>query len=183
LKKGGEFMKEAIEATKKCPSCDEKISVKAKRCPHCRHDLRGFFARHPILTILGVLFITPFVIAGMVGSSLSDQNSGTNAPEPERQTVFNGAVSFDGTQFLIGNQDKYDCLNSRMEVNGGFLKGGYTLEGYLLEAGHNYTVGAAQFTDGDGNRFNPFIKKPQTFTISCMGNNELTAVIRVWEFK
>lgn len=169
---------EKEEKTKKCPSCDESISAKAKRCTHCRQDLRSWFRRHPILTFLGILFISPFVLAGMLGSSTQNKNGGSTTPAPKKQDTFAANVNFSGTQFIINNFDKYDCENAKMGVNGS-----YSLDGYLLEAGKQYTVGAAQFAKGDGTRFNPFGVKPQNFDIYCRGNNELTSVTWYGEFK
>ncbi len=176
-------MNKAIEETKKCPSCDKDISIKAKRCPYCRQDLRGWFRRHPILTIVGILITSPFWIAALVGfsqgiTSSNSQSGGSTTPAPEKQTAFNASVNFTGTQFVINNLDKYDCVNARLQVNGG----NYSLNGYTLEKGHQYTVGAGQLTKGDGTRFNPFGTKPQNFYIGCRGNNELSSAYWYGEF-
>jgi hypothetical protein len=82
-------MNKTVEETKKCPSCDKDISLKAKRCPYCRQDLRGWFSRHPILTILLILISSPFWIAilvgfsqGITGSSSQNGGSATATPTP-----------------------------------------------------------------------------------------------------
>ena len=168
---------------KRCPSCDKDISVKAKKCPYCQSDLRSWFRRHPILTFIGILFLAPFVLSAITGSSTSNsQSKASSSPEPEKKETFKADVRFTGTQFVISNLEDKDCMNSKVEVNGGFLKDGYSLDGYLLEAGNIYTVGAAQFTDKDGNRFNTFSKKPQSLSISCRGNNELSRAVYYGEF-
>lgn len=79
----------------------------------------------------------------------------------------NASVRFTGTQFIIENDDNFDWLNVKMEVNGSFLKSGFILETYRMEAGETYTVGALQFAKKDGTRFNPITYKPQKFDISC----------------
>jgi hypothetical protein len=79
----------------------------------------------------------------------------------------NASVSFTGTQFIIKNNDNYDWLNVKMEVNGGLLKGGFILKYDRVIAGETYTVGALQFAKGDGTRLNPFVIKPQSFDIYC----------------
>lgn len=164
---------------KTCKSCMKKIDEKAKKCPFCQTDQRGWIARHPILTILGILFITPFIIGGMVGSSIENQSEGADKPKVERRSDFSGTVSFDGTQFHVTSLDTTDCVNARLQINGT----SYTLSGYTLEAGQSYSVGAGQFTKGDGTRFNPFAIKPQNFSVSCGGDNELTSAFGYWEFK
>lgn len=53
---------------KKCKSCQSEIDDKAKKCPHCQADQRGWFGRHPILTgILGLVIF--FVVVGAIGGS------------------------------------------------------------------------------------------------------------------
>ncbi|MBA7557922.1 hypothetical protein ES705_50704 [subsurface metagenome] len=79
----------------------------------------------------------------------------------------NASVRFTGTQFLIENNDNFDWLNVKMEVNGSILKGGFILETNRMKAGETYTVGALQFAKKDGTRFNPVTYKPQDFDIYC----------------
>lgn len=174
---------EQKQETKKCPRCDMDISVKAQMCPHCRKDLRSWPNRHPILTILGVIIIA-LTMAGLAPQNKINKREASPTPTPlSKKETFNAAVNFTGTQFVIGNQDQYACINARMEINGGLLKGGYVLEGDTLEAGQEYTVGAGQFVKDDGTRFNPFGTKPQNFNINCRGNNELSSAFWYGEFK
>ena len=150
---------------KKCPSCDKEISVKAKRCPYCREDLRSWFRKHPILSFIGILILL-FVVLDAIPSS-TENKTGEAAPTPTAKREFSASVSFDGQKFVITNLDEFDCLNSRMEVNGGLIKGGYILEGNLLESGKTYEVGAIQFSKSDGTRLNLYEVKPKTVSISC----------------
>jgi hypothetical protein len=46
-----------------CKSCGNEVSKGAKSCPNCGADQRSFFAKHKILTVVGVL-----VILGIIGS-------------------------------------------------------------------------------------------------------------------
>lgn len=50
--------------TKKCPSCQEKISLNATKCPYCGKDFRSWFRRHPILTAIIGFFIFTNIIGG-----------------------------------------------------------------------------------------------------------------------
>lgn len=173
-------MKKEQTGTKMCPSCDKEISAKAKRCPYCRQDLRGWFRRHPILTFFGILFC--FIAIAMYGNNTTSSGDGK-----ESQTTFVASVNFNNGEFIISNLDKSTCENARMKVNDE-----YTLEGYKLDSGLDsaaktgqatvYKVGAGQFTKGDGTRFNPFLTKPKNFSIGCRGNNELTNAFWYGEF-
>ena len=42
---------------KKCSYCQTDISSEASICPNCKSDLRSWFRRHPILTVLICLFV------------------------------------------------------------------------------------------------------------------------------
>jgi hypothetical protein len=92
-------------------------------------------------------------------------------------TQFNTSVNFTGTQFVITNLDNYDCVGSLMSVNNK-----YSLDGYTLEKGESYTVGAGEFTEGDDVRFNPYTVKPTSFSIFCRGNNELSRATWTGQF-
>ena len=95
--------------------------------------------------------------------------SGDNGEDEEETSYIslNASVEFTGTQFIIENNDNFDWLNVKMEVNGSLLKSGFILETNRMEAGESYTVGALQFAKKDGTRFNPVTYKPQKFDISC----------------
>jgi len=86
----------------------------------------------------------------------------SSSDDGESSTVdLNASVSFTGTQFVIKNNDNFDYLNAKLELNGD-----YKLTGYTLKAGETYTVGMMQFADKKGNRFTA-LQKPQKFSIWC----------------
>ena len=89
---------------------------------------------------------------------------------PEQKTIpevrgIAASVSFTGTQFTITNHEDQDWVNVRFELNPGLISSGYTLKVQLIEAGTTYTVGAMQFANSKGERFNPYQMKPQKFNI------------------
>ncbi len=175
-------MDKKIEVTKRCPSCDKEISAKAKKCPYCRQDLRGWFRRHPILTFLGIVILVISIASQGNGS----QNK-SSTKESGSQDTFAAYVNFKDGQFIISNLDKHICQNARMKVNGDYTLEGYNLDSALDSVAKNgeapvYKVGSAQFTKGDGTRFNPFAIKPKNFSIECRGNNELRNAFWYGEF-
>ena len=112
------------------------------------------------LIFLGVIILIAFIIFS--------GGDGEDEKETQPSSIYlNASVSFTGTQFIIENNDNFDWLNVKMEVNGSFLKGGFILKTDRMEAGETYTVGALQFAKKDGTRFNPVTYKPQNFDIYC----------------
>jgi len=112
------------------------------------------------LILLGVIIIFAFIIFGGGG--------GENDKETQPSSIYlNASVRFTGTQFIIENNDNFDWLNVKMEVNGSILKSGFILETDRMNAGETYTVGALQFAKKDGTRFNPVTYKPQNIDIYC----------------
>lgn len=71
------------EATKKCPRCKEEIDKSATKCKHCGADLRSWFARHPILTVLLLIIFFP----PMIGAALRQGNAPAPAPQAPPPTA------------------------------------------------------------------------------------------------
>lgn len=109
----------------------------------------GCFVLIGIIVLLSMIF----------GSSCNNSSTETTTTE----FTLNGAVRFTGTQFVITNNDNFDWTNAEFTINPGW--NGYKLTAGELKAGETYTVGAAQFTKSDGERFNPFTHKPKSFLI------------------
>lgn len=107
---------------------------------------------------LSILTIVIFLIIAYASSEESEDS----------MVDLNASVSFNGTQFVIRNNDTFDYNNVTLEVNGN-----YKLKDINLKAGETYTVGIMQFADKNGNRFT-LMQKPQKFYIFCdllEGNN------------
>jgi cytoplasmic iron level regulating protein YaaA (DUF328/UPF0246 family) len=90
--------------------------------------------------------------------------AGLSAPE---DTHLQATVSFDGTQFKIANVGSVDWKNVKFDLNGGLITSGYVLRLGELKAMNDYTVGAMQFTNSSGTRFNPFQMKPLQMAITA----------------
>ena len=108
------------------------------------------------------------VLLLVVGAIVSVAGSGSS----ESKTL-NAAVSFDGTQLTITNEDTYDWHNVDMQLNSGTFDNGFEYKpGIVMMAGQTYTVGCMQFAKGDGTRFNPYTYKAQNIWISCDNDND-----------
>jgi len=70
-----------VETTTVCKHCKEVVNEKAKRCPHCTGDLRSWFRRHPLLTLLLGLFIFISIVSSSSDNN-SSQNSNTSVVSP-----------------------------------------------------------------------------------------------------
>ena len=86
------------KSTKQCPQCKTEIDATAKKCPQCHSDLRNGFAKHPLLTLLGILFLVG-LIGAVVNSPSNNGNSNTNQevqqttpPKTEQQILKEKAV-------------------------------------------------------------------------------------------
>lgn len=130
------------------------------------------------LVVLSALFLTgctseekkePRSTAPTSTSTTKKEEPRSTAPasttEKEEPRDIKASVSFDGTQFTITNKESRDWTNVRFEINPGIFSSGYTYKTARIKAGTTYTVGAMQFTDSEGERFNPFLKKPKSFII------------------
>ena len=114
--------------TKKCKSCQTDIDAKAKKCPHCRADQRGWFKRHPILTgLLGLIVFIIVISAAGGGSSdttkvnsdavdtsgQAEQTTESNEPDvpAEHKAALNKATTYASTMNM-SKKGVYDQLVS-----------------------------------------------------------------------
>lgn len=121
----------------------------------------------------GILIIVALVIAVIIGTMPK-----SNTTSESSFIDLKSSVSFDGSQFTISNNDEFDWLNVKFELNSpaGLSGSGYKLTYPRIVAGQTYTVGAMQFTKEDGTRFNPFTTKPLTIVIICDTPNGKTGI-------
>lgn len=65
----------------KCPKCQEAIQPNAKKCKHCGADLRNWFLRHKIISVLLAL-----LLLGLIGSLFSKDDGNTTVPSQSTNT-------------------------------------------------------------------------------------------------
>lgn len=68
-----EEKQQSFGQTKKCPKCQEEISKNAKKCKHCGSDLRNWFLRHKIISVVLIFFVLV-----IIGGSSDENNNQTN---------------------------------------------------------------------------------------------------------
>jgi|AntAceMinimDraft_16_1070373.scaffolds.fasta_scaffold119988_1 hypothetical protein len=99
------------------------------------------------LFLLGLVLVIAVLLSGCFGDQID----------------LDASVRVSETQFKIKNNDNFDWLNVKMEVN----KSKFYFKKDKIKAGETIIVDAIEFAKKDGTRFNPIIYKLQKFTISC----------------
>lgn len=66
---------------KQCKACKSEIDPKATKCAKCGADQRGWFKKHPILTIILALILIG-IIGGAKGGDKSSQQGSSPSPTP-----------------------------------------------------------------------------------------------------
>lgn len=107
-----------IIAMKKCPYCMEDVEEEAVVCPHCQRDVRRWWWRHKILTVILIFIGSSFIVSflGSLGGG-SDKATSDKITSTERQR-FVKVLSISGDQdqqsqeFVIKSKDvkfEYRC--------------------------------------------------------------------------
>lgn len=104
------------DETKQCKYCQEEIKAKAKRCPKCQGDLRGWPARHPILTgLLGLVALIVFI--AVVGESSPSSNTDRVS---NTETTQEGEAA--GVQTTSETQEKSQPTREKMTIANSTVK-------------------------------------------------------------
>ncbi len=77
----------AKEESKKCPKCKEGIASDAKKCKHCGADLRNWFVRHKVLSVILGLVVLVILGSALGGSGYVTKVDGDT--ETEQAVVYN----------------------------------------------------------------------------------------------
>lgn len=150
-----------------CPDCKKEISSSAVNCPNCGYPIaKAMEANSKALSKKDkqkgcIISIAILAIIVIIAALCSRNDSTTNKSNETSSVDLKASVTFTGTQFVITNNDNFDYLKVKMELNDD-----YYLYSDVMEAGQVYTVGMLQFADKKGNRFD-IMQKPLSFSISC----------------
>lgn len=77
---------QSVGPTKNCPKCGELILASAKRCKHCQADLRNWFARHKVLTGLGLFIVLIIILVSVGGDKDKSENTTTSSSNESGDT-------------------------------------------------------------------------------------------------
>lgn len=136
-----------LPLTKKCPHCRVDIDKKAKKCQHCATDLRGWFSRHPIITVLLITFFVPTIISSMIKDA---QHYDTTPPtiDPQKVILLNdlSIVSSRIVTNSIGTPEWYVVIKN----TGKKTVDAYSVAGDLYD---NFDTPVGKFNSTSGNTF------------------------------
>lgn len=118
---------------KKCKSCQTDIDEKATKCPNCQTDQRGFFRRHPILSVIGGLIVFGMIISAMGGG---DTNTNTNTTNTTPTSATNPTEAPKDVTPVIGDvttlgEREFTVLSVRRTTSVGYS---------TAEAGKEYVI-------------------------------------------
>ena len=107
---------------KKCKNCQKEIDSKAKKCPFCQTDLRNWFLKHPILTVILVLIVISIVSAGgkktttLQTGNQSNQVTSEPSPIPMKITARELVDDFDNNQVAAETKWKEKLVEFSAEI-------------------------------------------------------------------
>lgn len=172
-------------ALTKCKECGKDVSTTAKACPNCgapdflpdnakkEQKKKGVLSGGDLSFKSGLIAVLIFVGILLVIVMIMQGTSGDNESTGSSIVKLKASVEFTGTQLVITNNDSFDWVNVKMEINAGLVRSGYALEHPIMKAGETYTVGALQFAKSNGTRFNPIGMKVQKFSIISRDSNNM----------
>lgn len=89
-------------------------------------------------------------------------------------------VYYTGTQFEVENRNDYNWTDVIISINGK-KSIGYVFKTRVMPPGETLTIGAANFCDSRGTRFNPFTQKPLEVWVYANTPHGLSIDIREWK--
>lgn len=169
----------------KCPKCGRDNASDATFCNGCGSAFASASpqaAKNLSQNKAGGVGCIAFIVLAIIIGTCNSWKKDNDASSPQKlDAKINASVRFTGTQFIITNNDSFDWTDVKMEINGGVFSGGYDLKHPVVKAGQTYTVGAMQFANSDGQRFNPIQMKAKKFSICGKTPNGLACYVGEWD--
>ncbi len=162
-----------------CKECGNTVSKKAETCPSCGAPVKKKPTQYGCGALILLIFIL-FIFSYIYTSNFTSDSKTSSKPS-STLIKLNTDINFGGEQFVILNKDPFDWKNVELEINSKFLSGGYSLRTPIMKSLEIYTVGAMQFTNSDGKKFNPFTHKVLNISITGDTPKGLGHYYGTWE--
>lgn len=98
--------------TKSCPHCKTTIDSTAKKCQHCQTDLRNWFVRHPVWTVILVIVIVPIFASALSDTKKVHNNTAQITSAPQSST---GTLSTDEIKIIGGSANANDIAKRTLD--------------------------------------------------------------------
>ncbi len=69
---------------KNCSNCKSEIEKKLTKCPHCQKDLRSFFKKNFLLTLILILCLSMSVFYFLVSPQISNESQTQNSKTSQK---------------------------------------------------------------------------------------------------
>ncbi|MFH1780601.1 MAG: DUF4352 domain-containing protein, partial [Candidatus Nealsonbacteria bacterium] len=137
--------------------CQTDISIKAKKCPNCQGDLRNWFRRHIVLTVIGSIILF-FIIVSAIGSggpSKVGENSTANQESSQAQIFKIGDLVKIGNSIVTVNEIEFSDGGTYTKPTTGneWLNLNVTIENTSNAQQYVTTLGQMFIRDGEGNSY------------------------------
>ena len=155
--------------TKKCPKCNEEIQSSAKKCKHCQADLRNWFVKHKVLTVILVIIVFGIIVSvssdkSQKVSSTQDTGTKVDATQTAKETK---PASSDNQIYKVGDSvklggaivtvNKVETSNggtySKPQVGNQWVNLNITIENTETSEQMVTTMGQMFLRDSDGNSY------------------------------
>jgi hypothetical protein len=163
---------------KQCKTCKSEIDPKATKCPKCGSDQRGWFRRHPILTVILALILIGIIGSmagsGKGGSKTSQSSSPTPVPQVMKITARQLADDFDSNQVSAETKWKDQLIEFSAEITN-ITDSGLS---FSKVATKDFSLAQISCKIADKNQLLP-LKNGQTVTVRGVVGTQTIGVIDV----